>query len=135
MSGAVFDRKNNGTDWKEIKKEVIPIPACVAILGGKAVLSQYKDESSVSIFLRDVDSGEDSFLFEAEPVLLVTGEGIYYTTVYEENFKFYSFKEQKSIDLGISISIEKIPAYSSAYITYDENVFIIIPINSDTKKL
>ena len=93
MSGAVFDRKNNGTDWKEIKKEVIPIPACVAILGGKAVLSQYKDESSVSIFLRDVDSGEDSFLFEAEPVLLVTGEGIYYTTVYEENFKFYSFKE------------------------------------------
>ena len=100
MSGAVFDRKNNGTDWKEIKKEVIPIPACVAILGGKAVLSQYKDESSVSIFLRDVDSGEDSFLFEAE--------------------------EQKSIDLGISISIEKIPAYSSAYITYDENVFIII---------
>ena len=99
------------------------------------MLSQYKDESSVSIFLRDVDSGEDSFLFDAESVLLVTGEGIYYTTVYEENFKFYSFKEQKSINLGVSISIEDIPAYSSTYFTYDENAFYYYDINSDIKRI
>ena len=135
MSGTASGRRGSDTNLKELKNEVIPIPACAAMLGGKAVLSQYKDESSVSIFLRDVDSGEDSFLFDAESVLLVTGEGIYYTTVYEENFKFYSFKEQKSINLGVSISIEDIPAYSSTYFTYDENAFYYYDINSDTKRI
>lgn len=135
MSGAASGRRGSDTDFRELKNEVIPIPACAAMLGGKAVLSQYKDESSVSIFLRDVDSGEDRFLFDAEPVLLVTGDGIYYRTVYDDNFKFYSFKEQKSIELGIDISTEDIPAYSSTYFTYDENAFYYYDINSDTKRI
>ena len=135
MSGAASGRRGSDTDFRELKNEVIPIPACAAMLGGKAVLSQYKDESSVSIFLRDVDSGEDRFLFDAEPVLLVTGEGIYYSTVYDDNLKFYSFKEQKSIELEIAISTEDIPAYSSTYFTYDENAFYYYDINSDTKRI
>lgn len=68
-------------------------------------------------------------------MLLVTGEGIYYSTVYDDNLKFYSFKEQKSIELEIAISTEDIPAYSSTYFTYDENAFYYYDINSDTKRI
>ena len=49
--------------------------------------------------------------------------------------KFYSFKEQKSIELEIAISTEDIPAYSSTYFTYDENAFYYYDINSDTKRI
>lgn len=39
MSGAASGRRGSDTDFRELKNEVIPIPACAAMLGGKAVLS------------------------------------------------------------------------------------------------
>ena len=50
-------------------------------------------------------------------------------------WKLYSFKEQKSIDLEVSILMEEIPAYSSTYFTYDGNAFYYYDIDSDTKRI
>lgn len=108
---------------EELKDEVISIPACAAMLNGKVVLSQKKDESSRSIFLRDVKSGEDMFLFDASYIMAVTRENIFY---WDSNGDFcsYSFKEKnsKKIEDPQSPELEEI-GLSSVYMTWDENAF------------
>lgn len=112
-----------GLHMEQLKGEVIPIPACAAMLNGKAVLSQQKDESSRSIFLRDVKSGEDMFLFDASYIMAVTRENIFY---WDSNGDFcsYSFKEKNSekIEAPQSPDLEEL-GLSSVYMTWDENAF------------
>lgn len=112
-----------GLHMEQLKGEVIPIPACAAMLNGKAVLSQQKDESSRSIFLRDVKSGEDMFLFDASYIMAVTRENIFY---WDSNGDFcsYSFKEKNSekIEDPQSPDLEEL-GLSSVYMTWDENAF------------
>lgn len=81
--------------------EVIPAPACAAMLDGKTVLRQQKDESGSSYFLRDFGTGEDKLLFDASDILAIMEEGICYfpLTGEDENLMYYSFADGTSREL------------------------------------
>lgn len=106
---------------EELKDGVISVPACAAMLDGKAVLSRQKDESVKSIFLRDVKSGEDTFLFDASFVLAVTRESIFYWDS-TGDFCSYSFQEKSSQEIGEEqgLNLEEY-GLSPIYLTWDEN--------------
>jgi len=77
---------------RKAKHGVISIPYCAAMLGGKAVLQQQNDESTSHFYLRDLNTGEDTFLFDAADVLFVLQDGIYYVTD-SSMLMYYSFAE------------------------------------------
>ena len=118
---------------EELKKGVIPVPACAAMLDGRAVLSQYKDELARTIYLRNVESGEDTFLFDASYVIAVTREYICYLDANEE-LCLYSFTEGKSqkINLPDEWENEDIGIEVSYIETYDKGALYFYDIYGDT---
>lgn len=118
---------------EELKKGVIPVPACAAMLDGKAVLSQYKDELARTIYLRNVESGEDTFLFDASYVIAVTREYICYLDANEE-LCLYSFVEGKSQKINLPDEWENgdIGIEVSYIETYDKDALYFYDINGDT---
>lgn len=131
-------RGRNAEDFgkilQETKHEVISLPSCAAMLGGKVVLQQYKDESSASIFLRDVKTEEEKFLFDAENVLLITMEGIYYKTAEKEVLFYYSFLEDTSCEVGTPEMLELISVYSDSCLTYASEAIYVFDVGEEGRE-
>lgn len=91
---------------KESKHEIISIPYCAAMLDGKVLLLQQNNESSQHVFLRDLETGEDVFLFDAERILFVTDDEIYYVTETTSAFMYYSFEDKTAREFELPESSE-----------------------------
>lgn len=124
--GSVAGDRNNRADIGELKEEVIPTPACAAMLGGKVVLRQQKDESSSNFFLRDLNTSEDMLMFEASDILVVMEQGICYFTVDDERLMYYSFDtgEERELPMPEFWKGDNRPMSLSSYVTWSpENLY------------
>ena len=124
--GSVAGDRNNRADIGELKEEVIPTPACAAMLGGKVVLRQQKDESSSNFFLRDLNTSEDMLMFEASDILVVMEQGICYFTVDDERLMYYSFDtgEERELPMPEFWKGDNRPMSLSSYVTWcPENLY------------
>ena len=83
-------------------QEVIPSPSCAKLLDGKVLLQELKDEKDKRFFLRDVDTGDEQFLFDAWDVLAITKNGIYYFADMGTTLMYYSFAETAGKEITLS---------------------------------
>ena len=125
-SGLLMD-----SEMKSMKRECISIPFCASMLDGNVILEQYKDELEKHIYQRNLATGEDTFLFDAVSVFLITQKGIYYYANEGENLTFYDFSTAASTPCPTPENeILEIPY--DKYLTYDAEAMYAYDIGSQT---
>lgn len=105
------------------KSEVIPIPYCASVLNGKVILRQHNDESSFHYFVRDLKTGEDSFLFDARNIFFITNDGILYSADTGNKVMYYSFTDNTSHETVLREFEEADNLSMDSCLTYDEKAF------------
>lgn len=104
----------------QTKSEIISLPYCASMLNDKVVLRQRNNESSCRYFLRDLEKGEDTFLFDAESILFIIPDGIFYFADIGDDFMYYSFADQTSLEIPLPEFWEADITYMDYCLTYNE---------------
>lgn len=118
-------------EMKNMKRECISIPFCASMLDGNVILKQYKDELEKHIYQRNLATGEDTFLFDAVSVFLITQRGIYYYANEGENLMFYDFATASSTPFPTPEN-EQLEIPDDKYLTYDAEAMYAYDIGSQT---
>lgn len=117
-----------GEQMKQMYCPTIDVAAGMELLGGKQVVSKYKDEISVSFWMTD-GNGNYEYLCDAfySDTPLITKQGIYYKDYIKDGFFYTDFATKETRDVFTKGSVEQIYLLNYdatyvyfAYYAYDE---------------
>ena len=103
-----------------LKQEVISLPNCLNMLKGKILLRAQKDELQSSYYLKNVETGEETYLFDAQEIVIVTDKGIYYEAADKEGIAYYSFEDGTILYLEKPDILKETGMWNASSVTYDE---------------
>lgn len=120
-----------------LKQEVISLPNCLNMLKGKILLKAQKDELQSSYYLKNVETGEETYLFDAQEIVIVTDKGIYYEAADKEGIAYYSFEDGTIIYLEKPDILKETGMWNASSVTYDERgiYFLVYLSEADSAKI
>lgn len=120
-----------------LKQEVISLPNCLNMLNGKILLRAQKDELQSSYYLKNVQTGEERYLFDAQEIVIVTDKGIYYEDADKEGIAYYSYEDGNIIYFEKPDVLKEIGMWKASFMTYDEKgiYFLVYLSEADSAKI